>query len=350
MKVDVLLIGQGLAGTLLSYQLRQRGLSVLVLDQPQLTASSRIAAGLYNPITGRQMVKTWWADRLFPLVEQAYQALEELTGQRFLHPMPLYRPFVSIAEKNDWHGRWSDPAYAPYIERIEDGPIHSPQLINPFGGLMLRQTGWLDIPLLLDSWRAYLQQQGAFRADAFAEEELELLPQGVRYRDVEADKLVYCTGTAQLQSRYWQWLPLRPVKGDVLLLQTGEEFPFIPNRGVFMVPLGGGRYRAGSTYNHQDLSLEPDPRGRAEIEEKLGALVAMPWQVLEQQVGIRPATKDRRPVLGAHPELPGLYVFNGLGTKGVSLAPYCAELLADHLKNGTELATEISIKRFYSLY
>jgi glycine oxidase len=350
MKVDVLLIGQGLAGTLLSHALLQQGLSVLVVDQPRLTAASRIAAGLYNPITGRQMVKTWWADTLFPLIPTVYGQLQELIGQTILHPIPIYRPFVSIAEKNDWHGRWSDPAYAPYIEKIEEKPAYGPWLINPYGGLLLRQTGWVDLPVLLDGWRRYLESRGAFLAEEFKEDELEILPEGLRYRGIEAGRLVYCNGTAQLQSRYWHWLPLRPVKGDVLLLQAQAHFSVIPNRGVFMVPLGGGRFRAGSTYNQQDIALEPDPKGRAEIEEKLSALVSMPYAVLEQQVGIRPATKDRRPVLGPHPEQEKLYVFNGLGTKGVSLAPYCAQLLALHLKNGAELATEISIKRFYSLY
>lgn len=345
-----MLIGQGLAGTLLSHALLQQGLSVLVIDQPGLTAASRIAAGLYNPITGRQMVKTWWADKLFPLIPQVYGQMEEAIGASVLRQLPIYRPFVSIAEKNDWHGRWSDPAYAPYIEKIEDAPAYAPWLINPFGGLLLKQTGWVDIPPLLEGWRRHLQQQGAFLAEEFRENDLEILPDGVRYRDVEAGTLVYCNGTAQLQSRYWHWLPLRPVKGDVLLIQGQGDFSVIPNRGVFMVPLGGGRFRAGSTYNQQDLTLAPDPKGRAEIEEKLAALVSMPYEVVDQQVGIRPATKDRRPVLGPHPAHARLYVFNGLGTKGVSLAPYCAHLLALHLKNGAELATEISIKRFYSLY
>ena len=350
MKVDALLIGQGLAGTLLSYNLLQKGFSVLVLDQPQLTAASRVAAGLYNPVTGRQMVKTWWADKLFPLIPDAYAALERLSGRQFLNQLPIYRPFFSIAEQNDWFGRWSDPAYAPYIEKVYDKPAFTPWIKNPFGGLLLKQTGWIDTPQLLQGWRQYLLDQSSMREEIFSEELLELKEEGVRYGDVEAKWIIYCNGTAQLQSKYWHWLPLRPVKGDVLLLEANASLEVIPNRGVFMVPAGKNRFRAGSTYNHQDLNLVPDPKGKQEIEEKLGELVDMPWQVLEQQVGIRPATKDRRPVLGPHPEHKSLYVFNGLGTKGVSLAPYCANMLALHLKNDLDLATEICIKRFYSLY
>ena len=350
MKVDALLIGQGLAGTLLSYNLLRQGLTVMVLDQPQITAASRVAAGLYNPVTGRQMVKTWWADRLFPLIPEAYGNLEQLTGKRFLHTLPIYRPFFSIAEQNDWFGRWSDPAYAPYIEQVHDAPVFTPWVKNTFGGLLLKQTGWVDVPQLLEGWKYHLQAQGCYRNETFKEEDLQLGEEGAIYQDIEARCVIYCNGTAQLQSKFWHWLPLRPVKGDVLQLQADASLPVIPNRGVFLVPVGPNTFRAGSTYNHQNLELMPDPKARQEIEEKLAELVTMPWQVQEQQVGIRPATKDRRPVVGPHPEHKVLYVFNGLGTKGVSLAPYCAQLLALHLKNEAELVTEISIKRFYSLY
>ncbi len=350
MKVDALLIGQGLAGTLLSYNLKKQGLSVMVLDQPQLTVASRVAAGLYNPVTGRQMVKTWWADRLFPLIPQAYGELEQLTGRKFLHEIPIYRPFVSVAEQNDWFGRWSDSAYAPYIQHVYDTPQFTPWVKNPYGGLLLQKTGWIDLPQLLEGWKSYLQEEGCFRDEVLNEEALQFSDTGVQYGDLEARWVIYCSGTAQLQSKYWHWLPLRPVKGDVLLIKAAAELPVIPNRGVFLVPLGRGRFKAGSTYNHQDLQLVPDPKARQEIEEKLEELMNMPWQVEDQQVGIRPATKDRRPIVGRHPAHKSLLVFNGLGTKGVSLAPYCANILTQHLKNGVDLATEICIERFYSLY
>ena len=66
MMYDYLLIGQGIAGTALSYQLLKRGKNVLLIDKKRNDSSSRVAAGLFNPITGRRMIKTWLADKLFP--------------------------------------------------------------------------------------------------------------------------------------------------------------------------------------------------------------------------------------------------------------------------------------------
>jgi len=68
--------------------------------------------------------------------------------------------------------------------------------------------------------------------------------------------------------------------------------------------------------------------------------------VVMHKAGIRPTVKDRRPFLGAHPDHNNLYVFNGLGTKGVSLAPYFAKHLVDHMVDGVELMKEVSIGRF----
>jgi len=118
MEVDFLLIGQGLAGTVLSYRLLKIGKKVAVIDLPSANQSSRIAAGLYNPITGKKMVKTWNADLLFPEIEPLYSELEVLLGTTFLYKKNIYRPFLNIEEQNEWMGKTGDPGFEPYIEKI----------------------------------------------------------------------------------------------------------------------------------------------------------------------------------------------------------------------------------------
>lgn len=48
----------------------------------------------------------------------------------------------------------------------------------------------------------------------------------------------------------------------------------------------------------------------------------IPYNVVEHKAGVRPSVSDRRPVLGPCKDYEQLVVFNGLGTKGVSLAPF----------------------------
>lgn len=350
MKIDYLIIGQGIAGSVLSYKLLQKGCRVMVVGRQGVTTSSDVAPGLFNPVTGRKMVKTWNADALFTEIEPTYRHMEELSGASFFHYMPIYRPFTDMAEQNDWAGRQADAAYSPYIARIYDKPRFQPYVNNPYGGIQLKQAGWIDIPEMLSAWRAYLQTQQSFTDDLFDEGQLEVGEEGVRYKQLEAGKVIYCNGTALQHSRYWGWAPLRPVKGEVLYLHSPVDFPEIINRGVFLLPKGEGVYALGSTYNQHDLSPEPTEAARKDMLQRLSALVEASFEIQKQATGIRPATKDRRPLAGLHPEHKTLALLNGLGTKGVSLAPYCAALLAEQLLAGKELSADINISRYFSLY
>jgi glycine/D-amino acid oxidase-like deaminating enzyme len=67
-------------------------------------------------------------------------------------------------------------------------------------------------------------------------------------------------------------------------------------------------------------------------------------EVIEHWCGVRPASRDRRPILGV--TAPGEAVLNGLGSRGVILAPWCARHLAEHLFDGEPLDPEVSVSRF----
>jgi glycine/D-amino acid oxidase-like deaminating enzyme len=109
------------------------------------------------------------------------------------------------------------------------------------------------------------------------------------------------------------------------------------------------KFLVGSTYSH-----DPEPgnteTGVAELTKKARGLLKPNFSILAKNWGHRPTSPDRRPILGSHPEYKNLQVFNGLGTKGVSLAPFFAVQLADHILGMRELEPAVNIERFYSLY
>ena len=168
MEVDFLLIGQGLAGTVLSYRLIKSGYTVLVIDQPDSNNSSRVAAGLYNPLTGRKMVKTWNADLLFPEIELLYESMEHELGSKFLYKKPIYRPFLSIEEQNEWMGNSSDIKFQPYLKKIHTKSLFN-EVVNEYGGVMLAGSGYLDLNTLLDVSSNFLIEKGALRTESFEE-------------------------------------------------------------------------------------------------------------------------------------------------------------------------------------
>ncbi|MCH6199326.1 FAD-binding oxidoreductase [Aquiflexum sp. LQ15W] len=346
MEVDFLLIGQGLAGTVLSHRLLQIGKKVMVIDMPFANQSSRVAAGLYNPITGKKMVKSWNTDLLFPEIEPLYTQLEELLDTKFLYKKNIYRPFLNIEEQNEWMGKTGDPGFEPYFEKIFSKEVY-PNAVNPFGGILLKNSGYLDINTLLSTYSAYLKEKNLLREGKFEEQLLQIRGTDFRYEDITAQAVVYCNGLGAMNSQFFSDLPFAPVKGEILDLEQDFSPEEIINRGVFRITLPDGIHRVGSTYTWHDMDQGPTENAKKELLEKLEKLVPASVQSIKShRFGIRPATKDRKPFLGEHPVHSGVYIFNGFGAKGVSLVPYYSKIMVEMLLFGHQPEKEVNIDRF----
>lgn len=341
---DYILVGQGLAGSCLALQLLQRRKKILVIDRVHENTATRVAAGLFNPITGKKMMKTWLADTLFPYLHEFYKEAEERTKQKFFYSMPLYRPFISIEEQNEWMGKSAEKGFADYIDAIITTPIQTEFVKNEFGGLRLKQCGYLDTIAFTNAVRLYITQHGAVLEEDFVEEDLILEDQFVQYRGNTAKSIIFCQGEEALSGKLFSWLPIRPLKGETLTIETDQEdISTIYNRGVYVVP---NIWKVGATYQFQDATRIVTPQALEELTSKLDELIRFPYRIIGQSWGMRPTTPDRRPILGAHPDRQAAIIFNGLGTKGVSLAPYFSKVLAEWLENGTPMNKEVDINRY----
>jgi glycine oxidase len=240
MKVDYIVVGQGLAGSAVAVQLLKLKKKIVVFDDPSANNSSRIAAGLFNPVTGKKMVRTWLADKLFPYLHQYYTSLEKETGKQFFHPMPLYRPFISVEEQNEWMVRSGDPLYMPYVDKVvTDNLIDG--VIDPYGGLLLRQCGFLHTMKYIQAVSILIEQNGTLNKELFLPEHLIFREDHVVYKDYEAAKIIWCTGVHK--NTLLDWLPIRPLKGETLSIKTELPVHTIINRGVYMGCLYGGHGR-----------------------------------------------------------------------------------------------------------
>lgn len=345
MEIDFLIIGQGLAGTALGYRLINSGQKVLLLDLPAANQSSRVAAGLYNPVTGRKMVKSWMAEVLFPELELFYRDLEQRTGKQFLKEQRIYRPFLSIEEQNEWMGHSSDPLIGIFIDQIFTQSQY-PELRDPFGGVLLKHSGWLNIGEFLDAMGAYFGDR--LIVQDFDEALLQKSGRVWKYGPISCKNIVYCNGLSAVKSRFFNYLPFAPVKGEILEVVQNFDPEYILNRGVFRVPLGKGIYRVGSTYTWHDLETGPTETAKNELLGKLLEVVHVPVDsVQSHKTGIRPATKDRKPFLGKHPVEDSVYIFNGFGAKGVSLVPYFSKMMSQYLLNSEPISADVDIARYF---
>ena len=350
MIVDFLIVGQGVAGSVLAWTLDQRGCTVLLVDDPALPSASSVAAGIVNPLTGRKLVRTWKADELFPFLHTFYTGIEEKLNVQFFHPKNIYRPFRSIAEKTTYLALTDDPATQPYVSNLVDNQSYSQFINNPFGGVEVTQAGWLDLTEFIRIVKGYFIKKNQYFEGRVDVNDLKISDDKVEWKEVEIRKVIFCDGSQARENSLFDGLPYNPVKGQILTaLVEKYSISTIVNQGLFILPVREGLIKIGATYSWHDLDWQTTEDGRAFLESKVREILNVPYQVVAQQAGIRPSTKDRRPFVGLHPTQPAVGIFGGMGTKGVSLAPYLAEQFTRHLLDGEDLEPEANISRYLSL-
>ena len=74
---EIIIVGQGICGTFLSYYLHKAGKKCIVYDTPKSNTASKIASGVINPVTGRRIVRTWMIEEIMPFAIAAYRSLEQ---------------------------------------------------------------------------------------------------------------------------------------------------------------------------------------------------------------------------------------------------------------------------------
>ncbi len=344
--LPILIIGQGIAGTMLAHHLIQAGEKVVVLDEMGITTSSRVAAGLYNPVTGKRMIKTWLADDLFPYAIKVYKRLEQELNISIVQDRNVYKPYRDVSEQNDLLAKSSDERFKGYLNTDFDSSNFSGLVEDGFGGTEVLQAGNIEVSTLLDAFRGKLKSSESLLEEKFNQELLV----GMKYKDVEYQKVVFCQGADAMNNELFNWLPFSPTKGEILEVEI-KDFPstHIVSKGFFILPKNGNRFVVGSTY---ELNIEGGitEKGLGQLKAKLDGVLKVPYKVIKHKFGIRPTVRDRRPFIGKHPQKEGVYIFNGFGTKGVTLSPYFAQEFVDYLLEGNTINKEANIERYYSLY
>jgi len=347
---DYLVVGSGLAGTTLIWHLLQHDKKILWLCDASKPAASQVAAGIYNPLTGKKLVKTWMADHIFPYAETFYRQAEAASNEDFWHSVNILRPFRSIEEQNTYMAQAAEPSLANYIEGIVDCEKYQDVIKAQHGGLEVKKAGWLDINLFLNASAQFFQDKITRVEGEFNESDLNIGEEYVKWRDYQIDRVILCTGENERHRNIFGWLPFNPVKGQILEVEMDFPNQHIVNQGAFILPLGTRKFRIGATYSWHDLDWEISEDGREYLQNKVGEFLAAPYRITKQLAGIRPSSKDRRPLVGMHPEYERIGIFNGLGTKGVTLGPYFAAEFTGFLENGKDLNPLVNINRYFSLY
>lgn len=344
---DVLILGQGLAGSLLAWTLIQRGLRVLVVDEVDTTSTSRVAAGLINPVIGKRLVLHPEVPKALVQATNLYLQLQQDWQIPLYHPRPMLRLLEDTNTYEAWQRRMTEPAYGDYLGMtLEDARDWG---LAQGEGFAQYHAGYLDTVALLDRMREYLHVAGAFVQTRVEAEQLSFHPHGVEFGHYHARNLILCEGWQGQNNPWFGQLPWQASQGEILTLRLkGAKLKGIINGRYWLLPLADGRYRLGASYSQQ-LNLQPQS-GQAEsmlgyARQLLGEGVEI--EILDHQVGIRPNTRDKLPFIGPHPNHPSLWIFNGFGSRGSLLVPAYVGATADALTHGAPLPSEVDVARCF---
>ncbi|WP_318348728.1 NAD(P)/FAD-dependent oxidoreductase [Aquipluma nitroreducens] len=348
MKADFIIVGQGLAGTLLAYELFRQNKTVVVFNDPNQLKSSDVAAGIINPVVFRRMTKSWLVDDAFPQMESTYRELEEILHEQLYYPGQM----LKILGEDEFIF-WKEKAFANHLENyLEAVPVlnlKDQELLNAFSFGCVNKSGRLDIQKLISTFSGLLAQQNLIRNEKLDYEKLILLADSITYDNIIAQKIIFCEGSAAAFNPFFKNLKFKHSKGEVLELKIRRlKLNEIISDEVFVAPIWNNKYKVGATYTWDKLNVETTDSARKELLDKLQNISSAPFEVLSQKAGIRPTMHDRKPVIGLLPENPQIGIFNGLGSKGVLLGPYFAKQFANYLVgNSNYIHPEANIERYF---
>jgi glycine oxidase len=343
MNVEYIIVGLGLAGVAICEQLQKHNKSFLVYDSG-LNISSTIAGGLYNPVTLKRFTASWDALSQINTALPFYEDLETKLQLKLDYKTPVNRIFASVEEQNLWFEASDKPVLSHFI--IPEVKYVNNNLINaPYGLGEVAQSGRIDTSLLIKSYRTYLVQNKKLIDKTFEYENL-ITESPFSYDGISAQHIIFAEGFGIKKNPWFKDLPLNGNKGELLTIKAPDlKLDIILKSSVFIIPLGNDLYRVGATYNHEDKTITPTQEAKTELLQKLNKIINCPFEVIQHEAGIRPTTIDRKPLVGEHPQIKNMFVLNGLGSRGVMIAPSVAQKLFEFIEIKKPLDKEICISR-----
>ncbi len=347
--LDYIVVGFGLAGLSFVEQLENNDKSFLVFEDSS-QKSSRVAGGLYNPIILKRFTPAWSAVEQIQKAIPFYKGLETKLHKSLVFELPVLRRFNSIEEQNTWFEACDKPVLEKFLDQKL---VHNTNtaLDIPFHYGKVKYTGRIDIKYLLSSYIKYLGEKNCVIHESFDHEQLIVTKNFVSYKGHKAKRILFSEGFGLQNNPFFKYLPLVGNKGEYMIISSPKlQLKEAIKSSIFIIPLGHDVYKIGATYNNQDTSPETTSSAKQELVQKLERFLQVPYKIIDQVAGIRPTVRDRRPLVGTHPEYKNLHILNGLGSRGILIGPTVAENLYDSIQNEIPLDKEIDIKRYDNFF
>lgn len=341
-KKHYLIVGAGLSGISVAIQLIRKGAQVTLMDNG-VNVSSSVAAGMINPLVFRRMTKSWRVDEFIPYLKSFYRQLEKETDSSFFHTVQIRRLFSTQQEHDFWLIKQEREDFKHYMNVLTEEDYSYSGGKNPFGSGRVKECCYVDVKPFFESMKQWVSSRGEILNEVFDSTLLE----NTTYRGDVYDDIIFCVGYLNPENKWFGALPLDQTKGETLTIVSNALPADVSlNRKCFVLPKGNHQFKIGSTYGWSDPTTHITQEGKNEILQNLSFIIDEKVTVIKQEAGVRPTTRDRRPLLGTHSEFKHYHIFNGLGAKGFMLAPLISLEFAEYLMDGVTLDKEVDIERY----
>ena len=335
--VDFIIIGQGLAGSILAHQLFLRGKTVYVIDDDHFQSSTKVAAGIINPITGPRLSLTNNFNEYYPRAKDLYTSLEKIFKSKLWQELPQHRSIRNQTQLEFHDKRIHDINYLNSL----GGKITSPYFDNELSVIEVFQSAVIDTKNLITKTQNWLMSLNSYQSSKLNYQKIKIINNGFAVNGIQAHQIVFCEGYQAIHNPWLKHLPFKLSKGEILTIDTDLPSTHLLNWGNWLTPVGSSA-KLGSNYQWDDLSHRPSQLIKSQLLDSLHTHTCLKGRVTNHEVGIRPTTRQRTPFIGPITNLTGAYCFNGFGSKGCLLIPHYVDVFCEYLLNNTPLDKDLT--------
>ena len=338
--VDHIIVGDGYAGIFFAHQLIKANKTFVLFSGPDKGAS-QVSAGVVNPLVLKKFTTFWLAEEQINFLHQTLEEIEKYTGKNYLIEEKIHRIFHDEGEKKLWLSKTETEELAPFLNPDFE---YLEVVKNPFGTGSVKKSARLNVAEFFNDFQEYFIKNKHLVREYFD----HTLLSDSSYKDFNFKNIIFCEGMNVRKNPYFSDIQVIPNKGHHLKVKLSVklDYEFTLKKKHFLFPLNDEFHYYGGTYDPNERENEIDDFKTEELIAGLKEIYPHDFEIVEINYGFRPTVKDRRPIIGNHPDHSNYFIYNGLGARGILNGCYFSRELFEHIENGKMLMHEVDIKRF----